>query len=120
MSNVAYRVIITREPHASWIWVTLPYCFIGLFVLACAGFAVDLRRRQPPPKGLHQTYQRMVETYHRPWREKEIEEGEILWSDPKSTDEFVKELKTKGSFLDLIRSGGVDYNSDRSRSDSPS
>ena len=33
-------------------------------------------------QGLHQTYQRMVETYHRPWREQEIEEGAILWCDP--------------------------------------
>ena len=110
MSNVAYRVIIAREPHASWIWVVLPYCFIGLFVLACAGFAVDLRRRQPPPTGLRQTYQRMVEAYHRPWREQEIVEGEILWSDPKYIDDFVKELKSTGSFLDVVRSGGFDFN----------
>src|SRR5262245_28732481 len=110
MSNVAYRVILSREPHAGWIWVVLPYCFIALFVLACAGFAVDLRRRQPPPRGLQQTYAHLVETYHRPWREQEIEEAEILWSDPKYTDEFVKELKTTGSALDVIRSGGVDFN----------
>ena len=61
MSNIAYRVIIAREPHASWIWVALPYAFIGFFVLACAGLAIDLRRRQPAPTGLQQTYQRMVE-----------------------------------------------------------
>jgi len=110
MSNVAYRVVLSREPHAGWIWVVLPYCFIAFFVLACAGLVVDLRRRQPPPKGLQQTYAQMVEAYHRPWREQEIEEAEILWSDPKYTDEFVNELKTTGSALDVIRSGGIDFN----------
>jgi hypothetical protein len=110
MSNVAYRVIIAREPHATWIWVALPYCFIGLFTLACAGLAIDLRRRQPPPTGLQQTYQRMVDAYHRPWRKQEIEEGEILWCDLKYMDEFVKELKTAGSFLDVVRAGGFDFN----------
>jgi hypothetical protein len=110
MSNIAYRVIIAREPHASWIWVVLPYCFIGLFAAACAGLAIDLRRQQPPPTGLQQTYQRMVEAYHRPWRDQEIEEGQILWCDPKYMDEFVKELKTAGSFLDVVRAGGFDFN----------
>ena len=81
-----------------------------MFALACAGLAIDLRRRQPPPNGLHQTYQRMVEDYHRPWREQEIEEGQILWCDPKYMDEFVKELKTAGSFLDVVRAGGCDFN----------
>ena len=86
------------------------YGFIGLFALACAGLAIDLRRRQPPAKGLQQTYQRMVEAYHRPWREQEIEEGQILWCDPAYMDEFVKELKTAGSFLDVVQAGGCDFN----------
>jgi ABC transporter, phosphonate, periplasmic substrate-binding protein len=110
MSNVAYRVVISREPQASWIWIVMPYSFIGLFVLACVGLAVDLRRQQPPPKGLHQTYQRMVEDYHRPWRSQELEEGEIVWTDPKYMDEFVKEIKTAGSFLDVVQAGGFDFN----------
>ena len=45
-----------------------------------------------------------------PWREQEIEEGQILWCDPKYMDEFVKELKTAGSFLDVVRAGGCDFN----------
>ena len=110
MSNIAYRVVIAREPQAGWIWVVLPYGFIGLFAFACAGVAIDLRRRQPPAKGLQQTYQRMVEAYHRPWREQEIEEGQILWCDPAYLDEFVKELKTAGSFLDVVKAGGFDFN----------
>jgi hypothetical protein len=110
MSNVAYRVIIPREPQPGRLWSVLPECFIGLFVLACAGLVIDLRRQQPPPKGLHQTYQRMVETYHQPWRAQEIEEGEILWCDAKYIDEFVKELKTAGSVLDLVQAGGFDFN----------
>jgi len=110
MSNIAYRVVIARAPQAGWIWVVMPLCFIGLFAFACAGVAIDLRRRQPPPTGLQQTYQRMVETYHRPWREQEIEEGEILWCDPKYMDEFVKELKTAGSLLDVVQGGGCDFN----------
>jgi hypothetical protein len=110
MSNIAYRVVIGRAPQAGWIWVVMPGCFIALFVFACAAMAVDLRRRQPPPRGLQQTYQRMVDTYHRPWREQEIEEGEILWCDPKYMDEFVKELKTAGSLLDVVQAGGCDFN----------
>jgi len=74
------------------------------------GLAIDLRRQQPPPKGLKQTYQRMVEAYHRPWRAQEIEEGQILWCDCKYMDEFVKELKTAGSFLDMVQAGGFDFN----------
>jgi hypothetical protein len=70
----------------------------------------DLRRRQPPPKGLQQTYARIVEAYHRPWRNQEIEEGAIVWCDAKYMDEFVKELKTAGSFLDLVQTGGFDFN----------
>ena len=110
MSNVAYRVVIAREPRASWIWVALPYTFVGLFLIAGAGLAVDLRRRQPPPTGLHQTYQRMVETYHRPWRTQEIDEGEILWADSKYMDEFVKDLKSAGSVVDLLQGGNLDFN----------
>ena len=109
MSNVAYRVIIAREPHPGWIWVVLPYCFIGMFLLSLTGLVVDLRRGQPPPKGLQQTYQRMVAAYHRSWRNREIEEGDILWSDPAYADELVKELKTEGSFLDLARAGSFDF-----------
>src|SRR5262249_25192630 len=84
--------------------------FIGLFALACVGLVIDLRRQQPPPMGLHQTYQRMVETYHRSWRAQEIEEGAILWCDAKYIDEFVKDLKTAGSVLDLVQAGGLDFN----------
>jgi hypothetical protein len=110
MSNIAYRVIIAREPHASWIWVMLPYCFIGLFAFAGMGLAFDLRRRQPPPTGLQQTYQRMVEAYHRPWRDREIEEGEVLWCDPAYMDVLVRELKKSGSLLDIVQAGGFDFN----------
>jgi ABC-type phosphate/phosphonate transport system substrate-binding protein len=110
MSSIAYRVIMSREPHAGWIWIALPYSFIGLFILACIGFAADVRRRQPPPKGLLQTYQRMVEAYHRPWRQRQVEEGEILWADLKYMDELVKELKLTGSPLDVVRAGGFDFN----------
>ena len=45
MSNIAYRVIIARQPQASWIWVALPYWSIALFTLACVGLLADLRRR---------------------------------------------------------------------------
>ena len=110
MSNIAYRVVIAREPHASWIWVMLPYCFIGLFAFAGVGLAFDLRRRQPPPRGLQQTYQRMVEAYHRPWRDREIEEGEILWCDSEYLDVFVKGFKKSGSLLDMVQAGGFDFN----------
>jgi ABC-type phosphate/phosphonate transport system substrate-binding protein len=110
MSNVAYRVVITREPHAGPIWKAMPYSFIALFLLACIGLVVDLRRRRPEPRGLHQTYQRMVESYHRPWRKQEIEESGILWSDPKCRDEFVKELKSGDSFLEMVQGGGLDFN----------
>jgi ABC-type phosphate/phosphonate transport system substrate-binding protein len=110
MSNIAYRVVIAREPHAGWFWVMLPYCFIGLFAFAGAGLAFDLRRRQPPPKGLQQTYQRMVESYHRPWRDREIEEGEILWCDSAYLDVFVREFKKSGSLLDIVQAGGFDFN----------
>jgi hypothetical protein len=110
MSNIAYRVIIAREPQAGWIWAVLPYFFIGLFALAGAGLAVDLRRRQPPPKGLHQTYDRMVEAYHRTWRGQDVEEGQILWCDSKYMDDFVKELKSAGSLLDVVQAGGCDFN----------
>jgi ABC-type phosphate/phosphonate transport system substrate-binding protein len=110
LSNVAYRVVIARQPQAGRIWTVLPYCFIGLFTLACVGLVVDLRRRQPPPKGLQQTYDRMVEAYHRPWRSREIDEGAIVWSDPKYMDDFVKELKTAGSLLDVVQAGGLDFN----------
>ena len=110
LSNIAYRVVIARAPQAGRIWVVLTYGFIGLFAFACAGVAIDLRRRQPPAKGFQQTYQRMVEAYHRPWREQEIEEGQILWCDPACLDVFVRELKTAGSFVDVVKAGGFDFN----------
>jgi hypothetical protein len=110
MSNVAYRVIITREPQAGRLWKAMPYSFIALFLLALVGLVVDLRRRRPGPKGLHQTYQRMVENYHLPWRKQEVEESGILWSDPKCRDEFVKELKSGDSFLEMVQGGGLDFN----------
>lgn len=110
LSNVAYRVVIARQPQAGWIWIVLPYCFIGLFALACIGLVVDLRRQRPPPKGLQQTYDRMVEAYHRPWRSREIDEGAIVWCDARYMDDFVKELKTAGSFLDVVQAGGFDFN----------
>jgi ABC-type phosphate/phosphonate transport system substrate-binding protein len=110
MSNIAYRVVIAREPSASWIWVALPYGFIALFGLACVGLAIDLRRKQPSPRGLQQTYEHMVDAYHQPWRTQQVEEGAILWCDEKYMGEFVKDLKTDGSLLDLLQSGGCDFN----------
>jgi ABC-type phosphate/phosphonate transport system substrate-binding protein len=109
MSNVAYRVVIAREPRASWIWVALPYAFIALFGMACVGLVVDLRRHQPPPKGLQQTYRRIVEDYHGPWRGQELEDGAILWSDPEKMDETVARIKSQGSFLDLLSAGAFDF-----------
>jgi ABC-type phosphate/phosphonate transport system substrate-binding protein len=109
LSNVAYRVVIGRQPQAGWIWLVLPYCFIGLIGVACIGLIADLRRRQPPPRGLLQTYDRMVEAYHQPWRSREIDEGTIVWSDPKYMDDVVKELKAAGSFLDVVQAGGFDF-----------
>jgi len=110
MSNLAYRVLIQRQSDENWVLVALPYCFIGLLAFACVGLVVDLRRTQPSPRGFHQTYQRLVEAYHRPWMQREIEEREILWCDPASIDEVVKKLKREGSLLDVIRSGGLDFN----------
>jgi hypothetical protein len=109
MSNVAYRVVIAREPRASWIWVALPYAFIALFGMACLGLVVDLRRHQPPPRGLQQTYRRIVEDYHRPWRGQELEDGAILWSDSAKMDETVARIKSQGSFLDLLSAGAFDF-----------
>ena len=109
MSNVAYRVVIAREPHASWIWVALPYAFIALFGMACIGLVVDLRRHQPPPRGLQQTYGRLVEDYHEPWRGQELEDSAILWSDPERMDETVARIKSQGSFVDLLGAGAFDF-----------
>jgi ABC-type phosphate/phosphonate transport system substrate-binding protein len=109
MSNVAYRVVISREPHASWIWVALPYAFIALFGMACVGLVVDLRRHQQPPRGLQQTYRRIVEDYHGPWLGQELEDGAIVWSDPKKMDETVARIKSQGSFLDLLAAGAFDF-----------
>jgi ABC-type phosphate/phosphonate transport system substrate-binding protein len=110
MSNLAYRVLIQRQSDEQWVLMALPYCLIGLLGFACVGFVIDLRRRRPSPSGLRQTYQRLVEAYHRPWIEHEIEEREILWCDPASIDELVKKLRREGSFLDVVRSGGFDFN----------
>ena len=110
LSNVAYRVVVARQPQPDGILVALPYCFIGLFALACVGLLVDLRRRQPPPVGLMETYQAMVEGYHRPWRDKDIEEGQIVWCDLDYMEEVVKEIRAEGSFLDDVRRGGYDFN----------
>jgi ABC-type phosphate/phosphonate transport system substrate-binding protein len=110
LSNVAYRVVVARKPQPDRVLVALPYCFIGLFGLACVGLLLDLRRRQPPPKGLLETYKRMVEAYHRRWRDKEIEEGEIVWCDLDYMEEAVKEIKAEGCFLDDVRNGGYDFN----------
>ena len=109
MSNVAYRVVIAREPHASWIWVVLPYSFIALFGMAFLGLVVDLRRHQPPPRGLRQTYQCIVEDYHRLWGDKELEDGAILWSDSAKMDETVARIKSQGSFIDLLSAGAFDF-----------
>jgi ABC-type phosphate/phosphonate transport system substrate-binding protein len=110
LSNVAYRVIIAREPQAGWIWVALPYCFIGLLALAGLGLIVDLRRREPAPRGFQQTYQRMVDAYHAPWLTSEIEEGKIVWCNPGGLSDLVKELKAQGSFFDIVQAGGCDFN----------
>ena len=69
-----------------------------------AGLAIDLRRRQPPPTGLHQTYQRhgrdLPSALARAGdRRRRRSSGAI----PTYMDEFVKELKTAGSFLDVVR-----------------
>jgi hypothetical protein len=110
LSNVAYRVVLARQPQAGLIWRTLPYASIGLIIFACVGLVADLRRRRPPPRGFQQTYDRMVEAYHRPWSSREIDEGAIVWCDPKSMDDLVKELKTAGSLLDAVQAGAFDFN----------
>ena len=110
MSTVAYRVVLAREPHPSWIWAGLASSSSGLLVLACAGLVVDLRRRQPPARGLRRTYERLVEAYHQPWLGRQVEEGAILLCDARSLDELVKEPKTTGALLDLVKTGGLDFN----------
>ena len=111
MSNIAYRVIIAREPHASWIWVVLPYALHRLLRArlrragdrpAPAAAAAD----RPAPDlsadggGLPPA---MAPAGDRRGRRSS---GAI----PKYMDEFVKELKTAGSFLDMVRAGGCDFN----------
>jgi ABC-type phosphate/phosphonate transport system substrate-binding protein len=110
LSNVAYRVIIAREPQPARIWVVLASASIGLLGLACVGLLIDFRRRQPPPRGLQQTYQQIVDAYHRPWVGQQVEEGAILVCDARSMDAFVKELKTAGTLTDVLKSGGCDFN----------
>ena len=43
-------------------------------------------------------------------RSRRSRKAQILWCDPKYMDEFVKELKTAGSFLDVVAAGGCDFN----------
>jgi hypothetical protein len=70
---------------------------------------VDLRRHQPPPRGLQQTYGQIVENYHEPWRGQELEDSAILWTDPEKMDETVARIKSQGSFLDLLAAGAFDF-----------
>jgi hypothetical protein len=110
MSNVAYRVIIGREPQPARIWAVLTFASIGLLGMVCVGLLIDLRRKQPPPRGLQQTYQQIVDDYHRPWIGQQVEEGAILLCDARSMDALVKELKTTTALLDVLKTGGADFN----------
>ena len=109
MSNVAYRVVIAKEPRASWIWAS---------VAVAVHRAVWPGMRRPGGRpaaasattgGLQQTYGQIVENYHEPWRGQELEDSAILWTDPEKMDETVARIKSRGSFLDLLAAGAFDF-----------
>ena len=111
MSNIAYRVIIAREPHASWIWVVLPYALHRL-VRARLRRAGD--RPAPAAAAAHRAApdlsadgRGLPPAVARSRRSKRARSSGAI---PKYMDEFVKELKTAGSFLDVVRAGGFDFN----------
>ena len=111
MSNVAYRVIIARGAARR---LDLGGAAVLLHRLVrrrvrrassstCAGGSRRRRGCSRPTSGWSRTIT------GRGGRRRS-RKGEILWSDAKYMDEFVKELKTAGSFLDVVRAGGFDFN----------
>jgi hypothetical protein len=97
MTNVGYRVLLKRQTHEQPVLHALTYVLIGLLIAAAGALLLDLRRARPVPEGLHQTCQRMVEEYHRPWRTRDIVEGDVIWCDP-DIEKFIGELRA-GSWL---------------------
>lgn len=99
MSNVAYRVILKGKSRENPLFFALTWVLVGLLALLMAGFVVDLRRVRPPPAGFSQTYERLVEGYHRPWQDRQIAEADVLWCDPVEIGKLIKQLQSSNGRL---------------------
>jgi hypothetical protein len=83
----------------------LTYGLIALLLGSAVALFIDLRKARPSPVGLHQTCQRMAEDYHLPWRNREINEGDVLWCDP-GIEQFIKQLRGR-TWLGEMGDGGA-------------
>ena len=100
LSNVAYKVILQRSSSQALWFAYLTGLFLALLVFAAVACAWELRRRRPAPVGFAQSYERLAQARHRPWRDREIQDADVLWSDPK-LDEFIRFFQGKSLFDEL-------------------
>ncbi len=108
MGNESYRVVIARQARPGLVLTMLPATFVVLFGAALVGLVLDARRKDPPPSGLAQSYRRRVREYHRGWRERDLQDRDILWFDGPAFTEFVREARL-GGVSQLVRAGGLDF-----------
>jgi ABC-type phosphate/phosphonate transport system substrate-binding protein len=101
MSNVAYRVILQRPSTEGTLFFVLTLIFVGALLLAAGGFAWDLRSQRPPPAGFLETHRRMLEEYHRPWRDLRINDSDVLWCSP-GLDKSIDRVRAKATPFDNL------------------
>jgi ABC-type phosphate/phosphonate transport system substrate-binding protein len=101
LSNVAYRVVLRRDPIESTLSKVLTGTFVGLLVLTAAGATFDLRRRTrpaPPPgrQTLREVCAAKASAQHQVWRGRTLTDADVLWCERQRVEHWIANYKQEG------------------------
>jgi ABC-type phosphate/phosphonate transport system substrate-binding protein len=100
LSNVAYRVILRRDPIETALSKVLTVSFVSLLLLAALGAAIDLRRRTRPvalpvKQTLRDVCAARAAAQHDAWLGRTLKESDLLWCERERVETLIADFKQR-------------------------